>query len=244
MAGGGQFENMPCRALSSKLVAGRSLVHLVAYPHISSAPSPRCPIVAVARLDWSACRAVGIIENMPGCALSSKLVAVRSLVVVSFSTDFRFDSAHLVSLVAHLHFSPAPSPCCPIVAVACLDGSACWAVGIIDNMPGRALSSKRVDVRSSAVVSLGTGFHFDSVHLVPLSAHPRFFTSPSLRCRVVAVARWDVSACRAVGYSRICPDVRSLPSLQPLDPPLSVVFAPVLLVFVALLAHPVILVCC
>eukprot|EP01018_Ginkgo_biloba_P040429 Gb_32797 [translate_table: standard] len=76
MAGSGQFENMPCRALSSKLVAGRSLVHLVAYLHISSAPSPRCPIVAVARLDGSACRAVGIIENMPGCALSSKLIAV------------------------------------------------------------------------------------------------------------------------------------------------------------------------
>eukprot|EP01018_Ginkgo_biloba_P040719 Gb_14059 [translate_table: standard] len=46
MAGGGQFENMPCHALSSKLVAGRSLVHLVAYPHISSTPSPRCLIVA------------------------------------------------------------------------------------------------------------------------------------------------------------------------------------------------------
>eukprot|EP01018_Ginkgo_biloba_P039308 Gb_35594 [translate_table: standard] len=69
MAGGGQFENMPCRALSFKLVVGRSLVHLIAYPHISFAPSSRFPIVAVAHLDRSACRAVGIIENMPGCAL-------------------------------------------------------------------------------------------------------------------------------------------------------------------------------
>eukprot|EP01018_Ginkgo_biloba_P040866 Gb_05929 [translate_table: standard] len=76
MAGGGQFENMPCRALSSKLLAGRSFVHLVAYPHISSAPSPRCSIMAVAHLDGNACLAVGIIENIPGCALSSKLVAV------------------------------------------------------------------------------------------------------------------------------------------------------------------------
>eukprot|EP01018_Ginkgo_biloba_P017078 Gb_08423 [translate_table: standard] len=132
MAGGGLFENMPCRALSSKIVASRSSVHLVAlvaHPHFSPATSPRCPIVAVARLDGSACRAVGIIENMLGHALSSKLVAVRSLVVVSFGTDFRLDSTHLVSLVAHPHFSPAPSPCCPIVAVACLDGSACRAVG-------------------------------------------------------------------------------------------------------------------
>eukprot|EP01018_Ginkgo_biloba_P027066 Gb_03327 [translate_table: standard] len=152
-----------------------------------------------------------------------------------FGTGCRCDSVHLFGTSTLLSF--------PSLFFSDCDGGSfgreCMpSGGLFENVPGRVLASKFVTARFLFVASCGTSSSCGFVRLVLVAslARPRsflcppsaiaylqakydiprprsFLCPPSVRL-IVTVARLDGSACRAVGYTRMCSVVRSVPSFK------------------------------